>query len=107
MKNVVALQITIGEAMATVAAVDGERWEWSCGEDLLSVWLRDEAKWRLLREGYGMDGHMIDETSLALDLKAALVGLFGSDSVTVKSGSEELTAQASERSDLLEGGAIT
>ena len=107
MKNVVALQLTIGEAMATVAAIDGERWEWSCGEGLLSVWLRDEAKWRLLREGYGVDGHLIDEGSPALDLQVALVGLFGLDAVTVTRGEAVLTEQATERAELLEGGAIT
>jgi hypothetical protein len=107
MKNVVALQLTIGEAVATVAAVDGERWEWSCGEGLLSVWLRDEAKWRLLREGYGMDGHLIDESSPALDLKVALSGLFGPDAITVTRGEAVLTEQATERAELLEGGAIT
>jgi hypothetical protein len=107
MKNVVALQLTIGEAAATVALTEGERWEWSAGEGLLSVWLRDEARWRLLREGYGMDGHLIDETSLALDVQAGLIGLFGSDAVAVLKGAAELERQADERSELLEGGAVT
>jgi hypothetical protein len=107
MKSIVVLKLTIGEAAATVALTEGERWEWSAGEGLLSVWLRDEARWRLLREGYGMDGHLIDETSLALDVRAGLIGLFGADAVAVLKGAAELEAQATERNELLEGGAVT
>ena len=99
---VVVIKLQVGPAVAMVGMRAGEPWEWGAAKGEDSGLLRRTVRWRLVREGYGMDGHIITPQSLALDVEAALIGMLGPDAVSVVTGKEELRRQQEERSALIE-----